>query len=75
MICRVAGMHRGPLGRLEVGSEGDAVEGVWSTKSKAGDSMVKGQQVQQACWQQGFQAMLAFQVLVAKVCRRETRVL
>jgi len=42
VICVAAGMHRGPLGRLEVGSEGDVVEGAWSTKSEAGDSRGEG---------------------------------
>jgi len=42
VICVAAGMHRGPLGQLEVGSKGDTVEGAWSTKSKAGDSTGEG---------------------------------
>jgi len=42
VICVAAGMHQGPLGRLEVGSEGDAVEGAWSMKSEAGDSTGEG---------------------------------
>ena len=42
VICVAAGMHQGPLGQLEVGSEGDAVEGAWSMKSEAGDSTGEG---------------------------------
>ena len=42
VICVAAGMHRGPLGRLQVGGDGGTVEGVWSTKSEAGEGAGEG---------------------------------
>ena len=41
-ICMAAGMHRGPLGRLQVGGDGGAVEGAWLTKSEAGGGAGEG---------------------------------
>ena len=42
VICMAAGMHRGPLGRLQVGGDGGAVEGAWPTKSEVGDGGGEG---------------------------------